>query len=113
MAARRLITLTDAAGWWVLGVVIGGLSGDAVGAFAGMLPLLLVAGLGGALAALVAAATLCRWQTGVDSTIVRAQEAWLMEMENEVSELGAEVRSRRYQKKGSTPTPKRGMERLN
>jgi hypothetical protein len=55
MAVSGWKELKTAAGWWVLGVVIGGLSSDAAGALVGLWPLLLAASLGGALAALAAA----------------------------------------------------------
>lgn len=99
-----------AAGWWVLGVVIGGLSGNAAGAQAGLWPLLLAASLGGALAALVAAAVLCRGQRGVDAKAFRAQEEWIEEIEGQLTELEADVRPR-HRESVTMPLPP-GMERV-
>ena len=60
MAMCRTKELKAALEWWFLGVVIGGLSGNATGAFAGVYPVLLAASLGGAGAALAAAVVHCR-----------------------------------------------------
>jgi hypothetical protein len=102
--------LKAAAGWWVLGVVIGGLSGDATGALAGLWPLLLAASLGGALAALAAAAVLSRGQSGVDAKAFQAQEEWIGELADQFSELEADVRPR-HRESVTMPLPP-GMERV-
>lgn len=96
----------------MLGVVIGGLSGDAAGALAGLWPLLLAASLGGALAALVAAAVLCRGVSGIDASAFLAQEELLVELADQLDELEADVRSPRDREKVSTLVSLPGLERI-
>jgi hypothetical protein len=107
----ELKELRAAVGWWVLGVVIGGLSGDAAGALTELYPLLLAASLGGALATIVAAAVLCREQAPIDEREFRAQDALIGEMADQLTELEAVVRSLRFQEQVSTP-PLPGFDRL-
>lgn len=112
MAVLGWKELKAAAGWWVLGVVIGGLSGDAAGVLAGLWPLLLAASLGGALAALGAAAVLCRGQTGIEPAAFLAQEALIAEVADDLAELQADVRAERYQEKAAPPMHLPGLERI-
>jgi hypothetical protein len=110
MARCKEHGLKAAAGWWVLGVVLGGLSGNAAGALAGLWPLLLAASLGGALAALAAAAVICRWKTGVEPAAFLAQEEWIGELADQLDKLEAEVRPR-HRESVIMPLPP-GMERV-
>jgi hypothetical protein len=101
MGAGTWKELESAVGWWVLGVVIGGLSGDAAGALAGAWPLLLAVCLGSALGALAAAFLLCRRQPTIDAHEFRAQEELIGEMVDQLIGLDTDVRSLKYQKVGS------------
>lgn len=109
--SHKLKELESAAGWWVLGVVIGGLSGDAAGALTELYPLLLAASLGGALATIVAAAVLCRKVAPIDEREFHAQDALIGEMADQLTELESVVRSTRFQEQVSSP-PLPGFDRL-
>src|SRR5262245_28318892 len=111
MAVGTWKDLKTAVGWWVLGVVIGGLSAHVSGPMAGTLSPLLAASLGGALGALVAAFLVCRRQPTIDAQEFRAQEALIGEMVDQLTELETDVRSLRFQEKVSSPTIP-GLDRL-
>jgi hypothetical protein len=68
--------------------------------------------LNGPLAALAAAAVLCRGKPGVDAEAFHAQEELIGELADEFTELEAEVRSRRYQDKVPTPMHLPILERI-
>jgi hypothetical protein len=107
----KLKELRAAVGWWVLGVVIGGLSGDAAGVLTEFYPLLIAVSLGGALAAIVAAAVLCQRHAPIDERAFRAQDALIGEMADQLTELEAVVQSMRFQEPVSSP-PLPGFDRL-
>src|SRR5689334_1356128 len=104
--------LKYAVGWWVLGVVVGALSARVIGPMLGALSLLLAASLGGALVALVVAFLSCRRQPTIDAKEFRAQEALIGEMVDQLIGLDADVRSLKYQKKGSAAMHLPGLNRL-
>lgn len=105
-------SLKDAAGWWVLGVVIGVLSGDAVGALAGFWPLFMAASLGGALGALVAAAVFWKGQAEVDAKAFRAQEELIGELADEIARLQEDAWSILDREKASLSTHLPGLGRI-
>ena len=112
MAMRRMKELKAAVEWWLLGVVIGGLSGNATGAFAGVYPLLLAASLGGALAALAAAAVLYREKSRGEGRAARDQDDLIGQMADKLIGLEADVQSLRDHKKASTRTYLPGLHRI-
>jgi hypothetical protein len=108
---RTSVGLKDVAGWWVLGVLIGGLSGAAAGALTEFYPLVLAATLGGALAAIVASAVRSRKVAPIDPQEFRAQDALIGDLVDQLTELEAVVQSMRYQEQVPSP-PLPGFDRL-
>src|SRR5262245_57577798 len=111
MAEGNWKDLKSAVGWWVLGVVIGGLSAHVIEPLPGALSLLLAASLGGAFVTLVAAFLLCRRQPSIDADEFRAQEDLIGGMLDQLIGLDTDVHSLKYQKKGSAAMDLPGLDR--